>query len=197
MKKTILALSMAGATMLMSSHANAEVLNFEDAPTSDYVALTSYKGYTFGNVYNVAGQSYGYGYAAGVVSAPNVIFNGYGNIASISSATAFLLNSAYFTGAYGDQSVTVTGYNGLTQVFSETFDTLISSPTLHSFNAVPITSFSFVSPNSQVVIDNLNLSPATAAVPEPATWALMILGMGAVGFAMRRRKTVNMTVRFA
>ena len=35
------------------------------------------------------------------------------------------------------------------------------------------------------------------AVPEPATWALMILGMGAVGFAMRRRKNVNMTVRFA
>ncbi|WP_203311571.1 PEPxxWA-CTERM sorting domain-containing protein [Sphingomonas beigongshangi] len=33
-----------------------------------------------------------------------------------------------------------------------------------------------------------------AAVPEPATWALMILGMGAVGFAMRRRKQ---TVRVA
>lgn len=37
----------------------------------------------------------------------------------------------------------------------------------------------------------------TPAVPEPATWALMILGMGAVGFAMRRRKIVNMTIRFA
>lgn len=32
------------------------------------------------------------------------------------------------------------------------------------------------------------------AVPEPATWALMILGFGAVGYAMRRRKAV---VRFA
>jgi len=28
-------------------------------------------------------------------------------------------------------------------------------------------------------------------VPEPATWALMILGMGAVGFAMRRRPTAR------
>lgn len=28
----------------------------------------------------------------------------------------------------------------------------------------------------------------TFAVPEPATWAMMILGMGAVGFAMRRRR---------
>lgn len=37
----------------------------------------------------------------------------------------------------------------------------------------------------------------TGAVPEPATWALMILGMGAVGFAMRRKSKVATTVRFA
>jgi hypothetical protein len=30
----------------------------------------------------------------------------------------------------------------------------------------------------------------TAAVPEPATWALMILGMGAAGATLRRRRTV-------
>lgn len=29
----------------------------------------------------------------------------------------------------------------------------------------------------------------TAAVPEPSTWAMMLLGFGAVGFAMRRRRT--------
>ncbi len=34
------------------------------------------------------------------------------------------------------------------------------------------------------------------AVPEPATWALMILGFGAVGGAMRRRQ-VKTSVRFA
>ena len=31
------------------------------------------------------------------------------------------------------------------------------------------------------------LSGVTLAVPEPASWALMILGFGVVGFAMRRR----------
>ena len=35
---------------------------------------------------------------------------------------------------------------------------------------------------------------ALAPVPEPATWALMILGFGAVGYTMRRRRT---TIAFA
>lgn len=30
----------------------------------------------------------------------------------------------------------------------------------------------------------------TAAVPEPSTWAMMLLGFGAIGFSMRRRKPV-------
>ena len=33
-----------------------------------------------------------------------------------------------------------------------------------------------------------NVTPTVSAVPEPATWAMIILGMGAIGFAMRRRK---------
>ncbi len=31
------------------------------------------------------------------------------------------------------------------------------------------------------------------AVPEPATWALMVLGIGAVGYASRRRRMVSVT----
>lgn len=40
-------------------------------------------------------------------------------------------------------------------------------------------------------------SYSVAGVPEPATWALMILGFGAVGGAMRRRQSVAAKVRFA
>lgn len=35
------------------------------------------------------------------------------------------------------------------------------------------------------------------AVPEPATWALMILGFGAVGAAMRRKRAVRQSVRYS
>lgn len=39
---------------------------------------------------------------------------------------------------------------------------------------------------------------AVAAVPEPSTWMLMLLGFGAVGFAMRRSKgQVKTTVSYA
>ena len=36
-------------------------------------------------------------------------------------------------------------------------------------------------------VDNLAISDTLAAVPEPATWALMIVGFGMVGTGMRRR----------
>lgn len=47
------------------------------------------------------------------------------------------------------------------------------------------------------VLDNLTLNaPGAGAVPEPTTWALLILGFGAVGAGMRRR-SVKTTVAFA
>ena len=39
-------------------------------------------------------------------------------------------------------------------------------------------------------LSNAVLYPGTApAVPEPATWAMMLLGFGGIGFSMRRRRT--------
>ena len=52
-----------------------------------------------------------------------------------------------------------------------------------------------------VAIDNLRIGSAavTAAVPEPATWAMMLIGFGAIGFAMRRRKanSFSQNIRFS
>jgi hypothetical protein len=43
---------------------------------------------------------------------------------------------------------------------------------------------------------DLNFTP-TPAIPEPMTWALMLIGFGAMGFVMRRRKSQEVRVRYA
>lgn len=70
----------------------------------------------------------------------------------------------------------------------------------YSFTA-PVTSnfyllkFGFLSgrtPAKDVLLDAISISPALGgpAVPEPATWAMMIGGFALAGAAMRRRKTI-------
>ena len=46
-----------------------------------------------------------------------------------------------------------------------------------------------------LAVDDLSISAMTAAVPEPATWAMMLFGFGVIGSAMRRAKRT--TVAFA
>ncbi|QTD55485.1 PEPxxWA-CTERM sorting domain-containing protein [Parasphingorhabdus cellanae] len=53
--------------------------------------------------------------------------------------------------------------------------------------------FTLTANGTSVNLDNINVS---AAVPEPATWAFMILGFGAIGGALRRRKA-NVKVSYA
>jgi hypothetical protein len=49
---------------------------------------------------------------------------------------------------------------------------------------------SFNGRNSNWAFDILGVSEATqvGAVPEPSTWAMMLIGFGAIGFAVRRQK---------
>ena len=81
----------------------------------------------------------------------------------------------------------------------------ISLATANSFlgfvSTGPIISLSFSSGASLYpTVNNLILgqaATATPGVPEPATWAMMMLGFGAMGAAMRRRTKVNARIRFA
>lgn len=61
--------------------------------------------------------------------------------------------------------------------------------------------FAFGSPSQDNIgplLDNISLRitrpsalPAVSAVPEPATWTMLLLGFGAVGFGMRRRRQIT------
>lgn len=50
-----------------------------------------------------------------------------------------------------------------------------------------------VSTDTDFAVAQLRYELASSAIPEPATWALMIAGFGLVGFAARRRRTTAVT----
>ena len=41
--------------------------------------------------------------------------------------------------------------------------------------------------HTKMLLDNVAIRMTATAVPEPSTWAMMLIGFGAVGHAMRRR----------
>ncbi|WP_293906757.1 PEPxxWA-CTERM sorting domain-containing protein [Phenylobacterium sp.] len=48
-----------------------------------------------------------------------------------------------------------------------------------------------VADNTDAILDNVSVTgPAVAGVPEPASWAMMILGFGSAGVVLRRRRTL-------
>ena len=82
--------------------------------------------------------------------------------------------------------------NGTTYSFSAVADNNLDNPyqsALVTFLAAgPSTTLQFQSAgidNVDAIVDNVLL---TGAVPEPGTWAMMLLGFGGIGMAMRRRR---------
>jgi PEP-CTERM motif len=61
------------------------------------------------------------------------------------------------------------------------------STTATATEALTNLSFSFRQDPAFFRLDNISVTALNGAVPEPATWAMMLLGFGMVGGSMRRR----------
>lgn len=189
------ALSIAG----LGGAAHAATVNFDDIAVNryDWKRLNTYADMSWDNM--GVGNNMGYGYNSGTVSQANTAFNIGGRTATFSSGTPFTFNSAYFTGAFSAGTYIAIGQGA--QRYEMTFDVLNTAPTLVTFNWTGLYSVSigWISGNSngrQFVMDDLKINDAIeGAVPEPSTWAMMMLGFGLVGTAMRRRTTIS--ARFA
>lgn len=122
------------------------------------------------------------------------------------SALGGLFFGSNISGAFASGNVILTATDSLGATVTRTITSATTSSFLGfvSTGSMSNVTLSAVQPtggNLWPTANNLTLAQAAAtpAVPEPATWAMMILGMGAVGFAMRRSRTskVRTTVRFA
>ena len=102
-------------------------------------------------------------------------------------------------------SVTVTYLGAISQVPKTT--TFALSPTGNNFFGIQADggdlltglTFNFSPATSGVqALEQVRLNVTqAAAVPEPSTWMLMLLGMAAVGFTMRRKEKQTLRVRYA
>lgn len=107
---------------------------------------------------------------------------GFNNVAGVFGGTPGVASTISFGSGSIFSAFSITAPNlGFTQ---------FSSPTLFTGSrTAPV-----FSPGSFTLINpffgngSLTISAATAAVPEPASWAMMIGGFGLVGAAVRRRK---------
>lgn len=93
----------------------------------------------------------------------------------------------------------------LVGIFSDLSNTQFSGPQSLNLSGLerfgPVSAIVFRTENN-VPIDSgspagFAFSGMATAVPEPGTWLLMILGLGAVGFSMRRRQSATTRYQFA
>jgi hypothetical protein len=196
MKTLLVATALVGAVTV--SPVSATTITFDTLPGNGSLIANGYSGLDWSNFgVSNGGDLPASGYINGRVSGLNTAFNGYGNLASFSAATPFTLTSGYFTGAWNDGlTVNVLGLSNGVQVYSDSFVVNTSGPTLRTFDWANLTSVTFSSfggtdvgfggGGTQFALDNLTID--ASAVPEPATWAMMLVGFGMMGASMRYRR---------
>ena len=166
------------AALSLADPASARLITFDDLPDiSPYHRIPNpYDGFDWSAHFRyLDGADYLYpsGYQSGVVSPPNVAFNGDGLPVSFSRRIPFELDSFYLTAAWRmGLEVTVTGELNGVAVDSTTLTVNPSGPTVetfgwdvnkvvfHSFGGTPVGFEGY-----QFVLDDLRVSP----VPDPST----------------------------
>lgn len=194
MRKLLLAGAIAAATISTAASA-AVVVTY---PNGQTVTLTTNDGITYSGQFRAAVD----GFAPSGDPSFNATFNfdvpasGRVSIAAISIATSAASNID-FTSSFLDGTTPFDISNGAVDTASLT--SILLSPGAHSFTLSGLL-------NTPSGIGNAGFGgdisfTLARGVPEPAAWALFILGFGAIGASMRRRTSqvaaVRSSIRFS
>jgi hypothetical protein len=201
------------AFAVLPAISGAQTITFDDVNTSPPTPTglcpvpqlpNGYVGFNWNNFYVLDGSStycmVPGGFRFGVVSGPNVAFNGFGDPASVSSTAPFSLDSVYMTAAWSNGlNVLVQGFVGANPFYSQSLVLNTFTPTQFVFNWAGVDSVTFASSGGvdagyighgeQIAFDNMSLTVNVTA--EPATLLLLGTGLAGIGGAIRRRRRTN------
>lgn len=203
MRLSTIVLATAFAVTAVAAQAKSvNVINFENLPgaiasgSNNQIASLSpnYGGFTWDSDFYVLSKDYhpGSGYDLGAWD-NWVGYTAYANPVgfSVAAGKKFNFYGGYFASAWdATQTLTVKGFLNGVEKYSQAL-TITNDPgelpNLFQLNFRNIDNVTFVQSGSHVVFDNLQVS-AIVPVPEPETYAMLGLGLLAVGFARRSKK---------
>lgn len=208
------------AFALLTGTANAALITSPGAPYIPFAQLEAYPA-TFENVApgvtwtstnastqggSVYGYTGGYGFAANGYDTENLVglndsSDVYGVVDSMTFHFATPVSSVggYLNWVPSLAPVTIAVYDASDNlldslVVSAGGINLVTPNSFYGFTEATADISSFTLTDGYIaVLSGLNGQEITGSVPEPATWAMMLVGMGAIGFAMRRRTAVNVS----
>lgn len=209
MKKLLFATLAATASFAMAPAANAVVIGSATQLNAPFATLTN-AGLNGGALATLTGGSV-LTSDQNFADIPEGIFGGTFLAAGPTPGQPATLTFNQFVNAFGFLIGSPDSYNQL--IITSTAGSFTFTPgslglsTSGDQNLSQYVSFGVTGANERILSASFTNVPAinafetanfsAAAVPEPAAWAMMILGMGLVGAAMRRRANVRTTVSFA
>lgn len=197
------------ALMVAASSVQAQVITFDDIGiNSSYVGFgnITYSGLSWGTGWFAESNSQystQYGNTYGAVSGEYAAFNGYGYLEVSVGGGVFDFNGAYFTGwgsqdtaqSYTSSTITVEGYNSGSLVGNATMVLGATGYNWLQADLLGIDSLKFIASGSSQwwLMDDMTINVAASntsnnSVPEPASLALMGLGLIGMGFLGRKKK---------
>jgi hypothetical protein len=163
------------------------VYDIDDDPNDGHPAFTSYGDHTTGtglmmvvNGSEVPNQRVWYENGISVAANTNYYFSTW--ISSAHPVSPAKLNFSINGGAIG-ATFNASSTTGVWQQFF----TVWNSGANATAN-IALTNQNLAFSGNDFALDDISLSTARPGVPEPASWALMILGFGAAGSMLRRRR---------
>ena len=199
-KGTLAALAAMGLSIL-ASPAAAQVVANGGFETGDLSGWT-----TTGNDLLAAGSGFSaYGAHSGSYFGALGDTTGTGSLSqALSTVAGQTYTLTYYLATHGDSDSSFSAlWNGEALAGSELVNP--NSNGVYDFYSFLVTgtgtdtlTFNETDVPSWMALDDIGLTPnEVGAVPEPATWAMMLLGFGAIGAVMRRRRTNRMLEQVA